>query len=195
MIRVRLAAIEADQRSSRFFSRIPERSLNCSTRLLRFRTGTGVVKPPHRLTCRYGCAILSKRKLQSSASTPSGPPSVTLSVPITGQEVEQNGLVEYVKMNSATTELELDNVAQRFWYEPSALNGICFIHQVCSMGKHNGLVMVTQTVSRVSTQAQLWRRAFLLQGKARVFPSASHGFSSPLRETGMAIAINSISCG
>jgi hypothetical protein len=92
MIRVRLAAIEADQRSSRFFSRIPERSLNCSTRLLRFRTGTGVVKPPHRLTCRSGCAILSKRKLESSASTPSGPSSVTLNVPITGQDLGADSL-------------------------------------------------------------------------------------------------------
>lgn len=80
------------------------------------------------------------------------------------------------------------------WYERSALDGFYFIYQVYSTGKHNGPVMVTQTVSRVSTRVQLWRRAFLLQGKARVFSSAS-GFSSPLRETGMVIAINSISCG
>lgn len=79
-------------------------------------------------------------------------------------------------------------------YEHSALNCICSIHEECSMGKHNGRVVVTQSVSRVSTRAQLWRRAFLLQGKARVFPSTSHGFSPPLRETGMDLAINNLCC-
>lgn len=72
---------------------------------------------------------------------------------------------EHVKINLGTAELELDDGAQHIRYEPSALNSICFIHRERRMGKHNGQVTVTQSVSRVSTRAQLWRRTFLLQGR------------------------------